>query len=84
MFDLHGRSVVVTGGARGIGAAVAHTLAKTGAGIAVADLLERDGNAVAEPSGPRQCFGTSMSPTSTSGGGYWTTPKRTSGHWQCW
>ncbi|MFC9962655.1 SDR family NAD(P)-dependent oxidoreductase [Nocardia ignorata] len=56
MFDLQGRSIVVTGGARGIGAAVAHTLAKTGAGIVVADLLERDGNAVAQAIGSRAVF----------------------------
>ncbi|MGS2811395.1 SDR family NAD(P)-dependent oxidoreductase [Nocardia sp. MW-W600-9] len=56
MSDLHGRSIVVTGGARGIGAAVARTLAKTGAGIVVADLLERDGNAVAAALGPQAIF----------------------------
>ncbi|MDO3647703.1 SDR family NAD(P)-dependent oxidoreductase [Nocardia mangyaensis] len=56
MFDLQGRSVVVTGGARGIGAAVAHTLAKAGAGIVVADLLEREGNAVAEAIGSQAVF----------------------------
>ncbi|MGW5452812.1 SDR family NAD(P)-dependent oxidoreductase [Nocardia sp. NPDC003979] len=56
MSDLQGRSIVVTGGARGIGAAVAHTLAKTGAGIVVADLLERDGNAVAQAIGSTAVF----------------------------
>lgn len=56
MFDLHGRSVVVTGGARGIGAAVAHTLAKAGAGIVVADLLAHEGNTVAEAIGSQAIF----------------------------
>ncbi|MBW0273856.1 3-alpha-hydroxysteroid dehydrogenase [Nocardia sp. MH4] len=56
MSDLHGRSVVVTGAARGIGAAVVRTLAKSGAGIVVADLLEHDGKAVAESLGSQAIF----------------------------
>lgn len=45
--DLRGRSAVVTGGARGIGAATAHALAKTGVGVVVADILDADGRATA-------------------------------------
>ncbi|NEW55054.1 SDR family oxidoreductase [Nocardia cyriacigeorgica] len=45
--DLAGRSVVITGGARGIGAAIAHALVKSGAGIVVADILDKDGEATA-------------------------------------
>ncbi|WP_280300215.1 SDR family NAD(P)-dependent oxidoreductase [Nocardia neocaledoniensis] len=56
MTDLHGRSVVVTGGARGIGAAVAHTLVKAGAGVVVADLLEREGHETAAALGPQAMF----------------------------
>ncbi|MFC9659987.1 SDR family oxidoreductase [Nocardia sp. NPDC127606] len=56
MFDLHGRSVVVTGGARGIGAAVARTLVKSGAGVVVADILERDGTTIAADLGPQAVF----------------------------
>ncbi|MEU4813713.1 SDR family oxidoreductase [Nocardia fluminea] len=56
MSDLHGRSVVVTGGARGIGAAVARTLTKAGAGVVVADLLERDGAATADALGSQAIF----------------------------
>ncbi|MGW5316586.1 SDR family oxidoreductase [Nocardia thailandica] len=56
MYDIHGRSVVVTGGARGIGAAVARTLAATGAGIVVADLLEDEGRSVAAEIGEQAVF----------------------------
>ncbi|MGW0325593.1 SDR family NAD(P)-dependent oxidoreductase [Nocardia sp. NPDC003183] len=56
MFDLHGRSVVVTGAARGIGAAVAHTLVKSGAGVVVADILDRDGSSTAAELGSRAVF----------------------------
>ncbi|RBO96019.1 SDR family NAD(P)-dependent oxidoreductase [Nocardia puris] len=45
--DLRGRSAVVTGGARGIGAATARALAKTGVGVVVADILDADGRATA-------------------------------------
>jgi 3-oxoacyl-[acyl-carrier protein] reductase len=38
--DLSGRNAIVTGGARGIGAAAARTLARKGANIVVADLLD--------------------------------------------
>ncbi|MFF2082730.1 SDR family NAD(P)-dependent oxidoreductase [Nocardia sp. NPDC058176] len=56
MADLHGRSVVVTGGARGIGAAVARTLVKEGAGVVIADLLAREGRETAEALGPQAVF----------------------------
>jgi len=42
MFDYHGRSAVVTGGARGIGAGVARRLAADGLAVAVLDLKEGD------------------------------------------
>ncbi|MBH0781077.1 SDR family oxidoreductase [Nocardia bovistercoris] len=56
MFDLHGRSAVVTGGARGIGAAVARTLVEAGLGVVVADLLDREGKATADALGSRAVF----------------------------
>ncbi|WP_433685273.1 hypothetical protein [Nocardia sp. CA-119907] len=39
------RSAVGTGGAHGSGAAIAHTLVKSGAGVVVADLLDAAGPA---------------------------------------
>jgi NAD(P)-dependent dehydrogenase (short-subunit alcohol dehydrogenase family) len=38
--DLNGRTAVITGGARGIGLAVARSLAAQGAKIALLDLLD--------------------------------------------
>jgi 2-hydroxycyclohexanecarboxyl-CoA dehydrogenase len=45
---LAGRLALVTGGARGIGAATAHRLVADGARVAILDVLEEQGHAVAE------------------------------------
>lgn len=51
MFDLHGRSAVVTGGARGIGAAIARSLVEHAAGVVIADVLDQDGKETADTLG---------------------------------
>ncbi|WP_067903162.1 SDR family oxidoreductase [Nocardia vaccinii] len=56
MTDSNGRSAIVTGGARGIGAAVAAALAKEQFGVVVADILEHDGTATAESLGGNAVF----------------------------
>ncbi|WP_405166692.1 SDR family oxidoreductase [Nocardia sp. NBC_01499] len=56
MLELHGRSAVVTGGARGIGAAIARTLVKSGVGVVVADILDQEGAETAESLGPTAIF----------------------------
>ena len=38
VFDLNGRRALVTGGARGIGAAIVRALARAGVQVAIADL----------------------------------------------
>ncbi|WP_433192579.1 SDR family NAD(P)-dependent oxidoreductase [Nocardia sp. CA-107356] len=54
--ELHGRSAVVTGGARGIGAAIAQTLVKSGLGVVVADLLDSEGTTTAASLGTTAIF----------------------------
>jgi NAD(P)-dependent dehydrogenase (short-subunit alcohol dehydrogenase family) len=46
--DINGASAIVTGGASGIGAAVARQLAQRGAKVVIADLQEDKGNALAK------------------------------------
>jgi NAD(P)-dependent dehydrogenase (short-subunit alcohol dehydrogenase family) len=46
--SLEGKSVLVTGGARGLGAAICRELARAGAKLIVADLNESGAKAVAE------------------------------------
>ncbi|MHB9879863.1 glucose 1-dehydrogenase [Pacificimonas sp. ICDLI1SI03] len=50
---LEGRTAIVTGGARGIGAGIARALAARGAMTVIADLLEAEGQALAEEIGSR-------------------------------
>ncbi|WP_407167645.1 SDR family NAD(P)-dependent oxidoreductase [Bradyrhizobium sp. ORS 111] len=45
--SLEGRTALVTGGARGIGAAIAQALAQSGAAIMIADILEEAGRSTA-------------------------------------
>ena len=45
--DLQGRKALVTGGARGIGAAIAEALAAAGASVLIADVMEDTGRATA-------------------------------------
>ena len=46
--DLSGRSVFITGAARGLGRCMAETLAACGATVAIADLILADCESVAE------------------------------------
>lgn len=54
--DLAGRSAIVTGGARGIGAAVVRELARAGLGVLVADVLDGEGEDLAREVGGRVAF----------------------------
>jgi 2-deoxy-D-gluconate 3-dehydrogenase len=46
LFDLSGKTAIVTGGAMGIGLGIVHRLAEAGANVVIADLDEPAGNAV--------------------------------------
>jgi 3-oxoacyl-[acyl-carrier protein] reductase len=48
MFDLDGKVAIVTGAARGIGAAYSRALAAAGAAVVVADVLETEGRATVD------------------------------------
>src|SRR5882724_8454000 len=51
MFELHQKTAVVTGGASGIGEAIARALAQAGARVFVGDLKEKEGKQVASQIG---------------------------------
>ena len=56
MIDLHGKVALVSGAARGQGAAEARLFASLGARVVVADLLEDEGRGVADELGEAGCF----------------------------
>ena len=46
MFDLAGRTVIVTGGAVGIGKVYSRALAEVGANVVIADITDNEGGAL--------------------------------------
>src|SRR5688572_20286062 len=56
MNRLSNKVAVVTGGARGMGAATARLFAQEGARVVIADLLEKEGRALAEEIGEAALF----------------------------
>lgn len=53
---MHGSTVIVTGGARGIGAACARLLVAEGANVVIADVLAEDGGKLADELGERASY----------------------------
>lgn len=56
MGRIEGKNAIVTGGARGIGAATVRRFVEEGARVVIADLLEREGQALADELGPAAGF----------------------------
>ena len=56
MARLKGRTAIITGGARGMGAATSKLFAKEGAKVAITDVLENEGNALAKEIGDAARF----------------------------
>jgi 3alpha(or 20beta)-hydroxysteroid dehydrogenase len=54
--ELQGRTVIITGGARGIGAAIAHVMADEGAHVVVTDILDDDGKALDQELGAHAIY----------------------------
>jgi NAD(P)-dependent dehydrogenase (short-subunit alcohol dehydrogenase family) len=54
--QLHGRKVLVTGAARGLGESFARALVAAGAQVALADVLHERGRTVAAELGPKACY----------------------------
>ncbi|MCR2813173.1 SDR family oxidoreductase [Microbacterium sp. zg.Y1090] len=55
-FDLTGRTTLVTGGGRGLGAAYVRALHDAGGSVVIADVLRDEGEALARELGPRAVF----------------------------
>jgi 3alpha(or 20beta)-hydroxysteroid dehydrogenase len=56
MSRLNGKVALVSGAARGIGAAIAEAMADEGAKVVIGDLLDEDGQALAEKIGPSATY----------------------------
>jgi 3alpha(or 20beta)-hydroxysteroid dehydrogenase len=56
LYALDGRTAIVTGGARGIGASVSRVLHGLGAHVVIGDVLEEEGGALADDLGDRATF----------------------------
>jgi NAD(P)-dependent dehydrogenase (short-subunit alcohol dehydrogenase family) len=56
MAQLSGKTARVSGGARGIGAAIAQAIVDNGGNVVIGDLLDDDGTALAERLGPTATY----------------------------
>ena len=56
MGELDGKAAVITGGARGIGEAIARLFVREGAGVVIAYIIDREGGALAEELGEHAFF----------------------------
>ena len=61
------RTVIVTGGARGMGASYARGFVAEGANVLIADVLDQEGRTLANELGHQRCSPTSTSPAKPTG-----------------
>lgn len=56
MIDISGKVALISGGARGIGAATAEVFVASGGSVVIGDILDKEGNALAARLGDKCCF----------------------------
>lgn len=82
--DLTGKVVVVTGGARGLGAAAARAVVDGGGKVLVTDVLEAEGAGTAAQLGGAARFIGHDVTSEADWGGRWSTRSPSSAAWTAW
>ncbi|MEV7796970.1 SDR family NAD(P)-dependent oxidoreductase [Streptomyces sp. NPDC087512] len=84
MARLTGKNAIITGGARGIGAAIVRLFTAQGANVTVADVLDEEGTALADELGPTARYQRLESRTPPDGVPPSRPPTRRTARSPCW